>query len=84
MKWYRAILLTLVIFVPMLVAVQIDERGGQSLVLLVSGVSAVWVAAQSSSFGWGLFVMFLWPIAFPWFLIAKYQPPADDVTRTPR
>jgi hypothetical protein len=82
MKWYKAILLTLVIFVLMLVAVQIDERGGHSLALLVSGVSAVWVAARSSSFGWGLFVMFLWPVAFPLFFIAKYQPAADDVTRT--
>jgi hypothetical protein len=78
MKWYWAILLTLVIFLPMLVAVQIDERGGHSLILLVSGVSAVWVAANSSSSGWGLFVLFLWPIAFPWFFIAKYQPPADE------
>ena len=77
MKWYLAIPLTLVIFATMVLALQVNTTAGKFFSDLVIAVSGIWVAAQSSSFGWGLFVFLLWPIGFPCFLIAKYkQPPA--------
>ena len=37
----------------------------------VFALFAIWVAADSSSFGWGLFVFFLWPIGYPSYLIER-------------
>jgi len=74
MKWYWAILLTLLILVACIAAVQVDRTSGGFFVHLVSAISGIWVAGKSSSFGWGLFVFFLWPIAFPCFLITRYRP----------
>ena len=37
----------------------------------VFALFAIWVAADSSSFGSGLFVLFFWPISYPWYLIVR-------------
>jgi len=77
MKWYWAILLTIVILGLMVAVLQVHGTEGQFFVHLVTAISGIWAAGRSCSFGWGLFVFFLWPIGFQCFLIAKYQRPAD-------
>ena len=78
MKWYWAVLLTLVILAATAgLGLLLGDKAGQALGQLLAGVFAVWVAAESGSFGWGLVVLCFWPIAFPWFLIKKYQPQAE-------
>jgi uncharacterized membrane protein YccC len=77
MKWYWAIFLTLLILAVMVLVIQLHGTAGTFFVNLVCSVLGIWVAAKSSSFEWGLLVFLLWPIGFPWFLIAKYnRPPA--------
>ena len=66
MKWYWAILLTVAILA---LFVLIDLPADSYI--LISAVFAIWVAADSSSFGWGIFVLLLWPIAYPWYLIVR-------------
>ena len=73
MKWYLAIPLTLLIGAAMVVAVQVYDTSGKLLGCFVASILAIWVAAKSSSFGWGLFVFLIWPIGFPFFLIAQYK-----------
>ncbi len=73
MKWYWAILITVVILAVMIVLV---NKGGDAVgafVRIMVALCAIWAAGTSASVGWGLFVYVLWPIGFPWFLIAKYQ-----------
>ncbi len=82
MKWYWAILLTLLILTALVGAGSVNESGGKALAGLISGISAVWVAADSSSFGWGLFVMFLWPIGLPSCLIGTYEPRGTRIADT--
>ncbi len=74
MKWYWAILLTAVMLVLTLALAELHRSQRQTIIHALTAISAVWVAAKSSSFGWGFFVLCLWPIGFPWFLIAKYRP----------
>ena len=66
MKWYWAITLTVAI-VAIFALLEIPT----SIVTIVVGVFAIWVAADSSSFGWGIFVFLFWPIAYPWYLIVR-------------
>jgi hypothetical protein len=74
MKWYWAILLTLLIFAADAAALHADPSGGKEFIHLICAISGIWAAGKSSSFGWGLFVFFLWPIGFPCFLISRYKP----------
>jgi hypothetical protein len=67
MKWYWAIALTISILAIFAFVDDIPER----LVITIIAVFAIWVAADSSSFGWGIFVFLLWPIACPWYLIVR-------------
>jgi hypothetical protein len=77
MKWYWAILLTLLILAVMVLVIQVNGTKGTFFINLVCAVLGIWVAGKSSSFGWGLFVFLFWPIGFPGFLIVKYKrPPA--------
>jgi hypothetical protein len=73
MKWYLAIPLTLLIWAAVVTAVQVNATSGKVFAGFVTAISAIWVAAKSSSFGWGLFVFLFWPIGFPFFLIAQYK-----------
>ncbi len=82
MKWYWAILLTLLILAPEVAAVQANPSRGKEFVQLICALSTIWAAGKSSSFGWGLFVFFLWPIGFPCFLITHYKP-ASEVRAEP-
>ena len=66
MKWYWAITLTIAIL-AIFAFVQVPTR----LAIVIIAVFAIWVAADSSSFGWGIFVLLLWPIAYPWYLIVR-------------
>jgi hypothetical protein len=77
MKWYWAILLTIV-FIGFFTALL--KMGGADAQWFVNGVIAifgVWAAGKSSSVGWGLFVLLLWPIGFPCFLISQYRRPSN-------
>ena len=65
--------LTRLISAAMVAAVQVNPTSGKVLASFVTAISAIWVAAKSSSFGWGLFVFLVWPIGFPFFLIAQYK-----------
>ena len=73
MKWYWAILLTVIIFGLMVVLLQAGGSAVQSFVTLIAAISGIWAAGTSSSVGWGLFVFFLWPVGFPCFLIVRYR-----------
>ncbi len=79
MKWYLAILLTMAIFGCMVVATTIAGSQADHLIYTLLAISAVWAAAKSSSVGWGLFVFFLWPVGFPYFLIARYGRPPERI-----
>jgi hypothetical protein len=80
MKWYWAIPLTLALFgLTVFVAYFRGVASAKNAVRVIITLSAVWAAAKSSSVGWGLFVLFLWPIGFPYFLIARYKRPPDPV-----
>jgi hypothetical protein len=82
MKWYRAILLTLVILAALgILGMSFGDKAVESLGQLVAGISGVWAAAESGSFAWGLLVMFFWPVAFPWFLIARPRPEAQVMAK---
>ena len=73
MKWYLAIPLTLLILAAMVAAIQVNADRGKVFVSFVTAITAIWVAAKSSSFGWGLFVFLFWPVGFPFFLIVQYK-----------
>ena len=77
MKWYWAILLTVIISGVMVALLQVGGTAGQPYVTLLVTISGIWAAGTSSSVGWGLFVFFLWPIGFPSFLIAQYKRSPD-------
>ena len=66
-KWYWAIALTISILAIFAFVDDIPE----SLVIAIITFFAIWVAADSSSFGWGIFVFLLWPIAYPLYLIVR-------------
>ena len=67
MKWYWAMLVTLAI---MIVVGMLPGNAAANAAMLVSAISAIAIAAHSRSWGWGIFVLFLWPIGFPCYLIA--------------
>jgi hypothetical protein len=74
MKWYWAILVTIGLLALM---VAMESAGthseGSYFIHLMLAVTGVWAAGKSSSVGWGLFVLFLWPIGFPCFLMSQYK-----------
>jgi hypothetical protein len=77
MKWYWAITLTVAIL-----AIVVFAEVSEGLVLAIIAVFAIWVAADSSSFGWGIFVFLLWPIAYPWYLIVRREVlPGEEIAR---
>jgi hypothetical protein len=76
-KWYWAILLTVIIFGLMVVLLQVGGMAMEPYVTAIVAISGIWVAGTSSSVGWGLLVFFLWPIGFPCYLIARYKRPPD-------
>ena len=67
MKWYWAIVMTLTI---LMFGVVVDPGTGFVFGGLVV-LSAIWVAADSSSFGWGMFVLLLWIVGFPLYLMQR-------------
>jgi hypothetical protein len=67
MKWYWAILVTVAI---MIAVGMLPEQAAEGAAALVAAISAIAIAAHSRSWGWGIFVLFLWPIAFPCYMIA--------------
>jgi hypothetical protein len=73
MKWHWAILLTIGIFGCMVAATGVAGDKADHLIHAIIAISAVWAASHSASFGWGLLVLLFWPIAFPWFLMARYK-----------
>jgi hypothetical protein len=79
MKWYWAILVTIVVFAGMGAVLQVGGAPAEKLVHLALAVFGVWAAGTSGSVGWGLFVLFLWPIGFPCFLISQYRQPSAKV-----
>ena len=82
MKWYWAILTTIVLLA---MATFIDVRGGGGLAFATTALvvlSAIVVAADSSSVAWGMFVLLIWPLGLPWYLIqredrGRLQPPTE-------
>lgn len=77
MKWYWAILLTMAILGGMAAVLQIGGAKAEWFIHFVVAIFGVWAAGKSSSVGWGLFVLLLWPIGFPCFLISQYRPPSN-------
>ena len=75
MKWYWAILITVVILAGMIEMLNIGGTHAKEFIDIALAVFAIWAAGTSGSVGWGLFVFFLWPIGFPCFLIKQYQQP---------
>jgi hypothetical protein len=71
MKWYWAILQTIIIFAVLLLVGPTEPTKAAGFGSFVFALFAIWVAADSSSFGWGIFVFLLWPIAYPWYLIVR-------------
>ena len=72
MKWYWAILQTLGI-ITLLCLIELIAPIPPRLATGIIAFFGIWAAADSSSFGWGLFVFLLWPIAYPWYLIVRYN-----------
>ena len=70
MRWYWAILQTIAIFTPLYLLASIRPMP-ESIISFILAAFAIWVAADSSSFGWGIFVFLVWPIAYPWYLIVR-------------
>ena len=74
-KLYWAILTTIGLLaaacaIDVLIAYQIGgERVIAPWALVI--LSAIWVASDSGSFGWGLFVLLLWIIGFPMYLFQR-------------
>ncbi len=73
MKWF--LWLVLAVFVTLLWAFSSSPdlllsswTIGACIIIVIS---AIWVAADSASFGWGLAVFFLWLPCFPSYLIFK-------------
>jgi hypothetical protein len=77
MKWYWAILLTILILGGLTALLEIGGPKAEWSLHFVVALCAVWAAGKSSSVGWGLFVLLLWPIGFPCFLISRYRRPVN-------
>ena len=73
MKWYWAILVTIALLGCLAVVLTVGGNAGDWFVRFVVALTAVWAAGKSSSVGWGVFVLLLWPIGFPCFLISQYR-----------
>ncbi len=75
MKWYWALLVTAVLLSLVgnlsTLAITADGAGGSRLAVFAVGIAAVWVAADSASFRWGLAALLLFPICLPWYLIKR-------------
>ncbi len=72
MRWRLAILLTCgLLGASFLMMAFVSYETGLMIILLALTVSAIWIAADSGSFGWGLGALFLWPLFFPAYLIEK-------------
>ncbi len=73
MKWYWAILLTIVILSGLGALLQIGGAKAEWFMHFTIAVFAVWAAGKSGSVAWGLLVLLLWPIGFPSFLFSQYR-----------
>lgn len=73
MKWYWAILITIGLLVGMAALLQAGGTLADNYIQMFLAIFGVWAAAKSGSVGWGLFVLFLWPIGFPCFLVSQYR-----------
>lgn len=81
MKWYWAILLTILIFIGQVVLFLNAGPKGELCVQFVVAIFGIWAAAKSGSLGWGLFVFFVWPLGFPCFLINRYKMPSTAASQ---
>jgi hypothetical protein len=80
MKWYWALWAILITVAILGCFTALLKIGGQQAMWFVHfgvALTAVWAAAESSSRQWGFFVLLLWPIAFPCFLIRHYARRSD-------
>ena len=70
MKWYWAILLTIgLLALPYGMVLNGANIGVDKIFTAIVIISAIWAGVNSGSYNWGLFVFFVWPIAFPAYLI---------------
>lgn len=67
MKWYWAILLTLALIAVM----PLGPTENRAIIVAIVAISALWVAADSAPFCWGLAALILWLPCFPWYLIVS-------------
>lgn len=65
--WFWAILITVVLAIVCGYFDMLAGGDGKVVGFLVA-VSAIWVGVDSGSFGWGIFVLLLWPLGFPWYM----------------
>ena len=77
MKWYWAILLTIALLACLALVLNVGGSAAEWFVHFVIALTAVWAADKSSSVGWGVLVLLLWPIGFPCFLISQYKRSPD-------
>ena len=70
MKWYWAILQTIAIL-TVLTFVKLVAHIPEDIIFIFIALAAIWVAADSSSFGWGMCVILFWPLFYPWYLIKR-------------
>ena len=74
MRRYLVILVTIgLLAIPFVMAINGADDSGVDTIMtaIVVGISAIWAGVNSSSIGWGLFVVFFWPIAFPAYLLKQ-------------
>lgn len=73
MRLYSAILLTIALmFWPVPIAFADEtlfDRFTDGYFKILVPVTALWAGVTTGSFGWGLFVLLLWPLGFPSFLL---------------
>jgi hypothetical protein len=83
MKWYWAILVTIAVLGCFTAVLEIGGGGQKArwYVQFAATLTAIWAAAESSSLGWGLFVLLLWPIGFPCFLIRYFAQRSDPLPK---
>ena len=86
MKWHWAIgafLVTGAVLGCFTAVLEVGGAGQQArwFVQFAVTLTAIWAAADSSSLGWGLFVLLLWPIGFPCFLISYFAQRSDPLPK---
>jgi hypothetical protein len=73
MKWYWAIPVTIALLGCLALVLDVGGRAAEWSGHFVVARTAVWAAGKSSSVGWGVFVLLLWPVGFPCFLMSRYN-----------